>query len=118
MRLALLGVLLAFGLLVSACGGSSATKDRRAAVNDYFDQVDKATKRGYHIHFSGIEHKNSREVRHLPLGEGGPDMGLFLRALARRKRDATVICESPLLEDDALKLRKALAKAGASDKYK
>ena len=42
MRLALLGVILAFGLLVSACGGSSPAKDRRAAVNDYFDQVDKA----------------------------------------------------------------------------
>jgi mono/diheme cytochrome c family protein len=41
-RLALLGVLLAFGLLVAACGGSSPAKDRRAALNAYFDQVDKA----------------------------------------------------------------------------
>ena len=42
MRLALLGVLLAVGLLVSACGGSSPAKDRRAAVNAYFDKVDRA----------------------------------------------------------------------------
>jgi mono/diheme cytochrome c family protein len=41
-RLALLGVLLAVGLLASACGGSSPAKDRRAAVNAYFDQVDRA----------------------------------------------------------------------------
>jgi mono/diheme cytochrome c family protein len=41
-RLAPLGVLLAFGLLISACGGSSPAKDRRAALNAYFDQVDRA----------------------------------------------------------------------------
>jgi len=100
------GVVVDVAHLYSRTGGGLKTL---ADFEDVFDRVDKATKRGYHVHFSGIEHKNSREVRHLPLGEGGPDVGLFLRALAGRKRDATVICESPLLEDDALKLRKAFA---------
>jgi deoxyribonuclease-4 len=89
-----------------------------ADFEEIFDRVDRVKKGGYHIHFSGIEHKNSREVRHLPLGEGGPDVALFARALTQRKRDATVICESPLLEEDALKLQKAFASASASDKYK
>ena len=89
-----------------------------ADFEEVFDRVDKVKKGGYHIHFSGIEHKNSREVRHLPLGEGGPDMDLFARALVGRKNDATVICESPLLETDALKLQKAVASASGSDKYK
>lgn len=90
-------------------GGLKTLQD----FEDIFDSVDKATKRDYHIHFSGIEHKNSREVRHLPLGEGGPDTELFARALAGRKNDATIICESPLLEDDALKLKKAFSRAGS-----
>jgi deoxyribonuclease-4 len=89
-----------------------------ADFEEVFDRVDKVRKGGYHIHFSGIEHKNSREVRHLPLGEGGPDLDLFVRALAGRKNDATVICESPLLETDALKLQKAFASADGTDKYK
>ena len=89
-----------------------------ADFEEVFDRVDKVKKGGYHIHFSGIEHKNSREVRHLPLGEGGPDMDLFARALVGRKNDATIICESPLLETDALKLQKAVASANGSDKYK
>jgi mono/diheme cytochrome c family protein len=41
-RRALLGVVLAVGLVASGCGGSSGTKDRRAAVNSYFDQVGRA----------------------------------------------------------------------------
>jgi endonuclease IV len=40
---------------------------------------------------------------------------LFARALTQRKHDATVICESPLLEEDALKLQKAFASASASE---
>jgi deoxyribonuclease-4 len=94
-------------------GGLKTLED----FTEIFDRVDKVKKGGYHIHFSGIEHKNCREVRHLPLGEGGPDMGLFASALAGRKKDATVICESPLLEEDALKLKKAFA-ASSTDKYK
>ncbi len=79
---------------------------------DVFERADRLVKGGYHIHFSGIEHKNGREVRHLPLGEGGPDLKLFARALLGRGRDATVICESPLLEADALKLKRAFGVAG------
>lgn len=70
-----------------------------------FDKVMAVKKGPLHIHFSGIEHKNSREVRHVPFGYGGPDIDLFARALTACGRDATVICESPLLEEDALKLK-------------
>jgi deoxyribonuclease-4 len=72
---------------------------------EVFDRVMAVKKSPLHIHFSGIEYKNSREVRHVPLGHGGPDMKLFARALLDTGCDATVICESPLLEGDALKLK-------------
>lgn len=72
---------------------------------DLFDRLDKVGKNNYHIHFSGIEHKNSREVKHLPIGMGGPDLKLFASALLTRKCNATIICESPLLEADALKIK-------------
>jgi mono/diheme cytochrome c family protein len=42
MRAALVGVLAVLAVLLSGCGHSSAAKDRRDAVNTYFDQVDRA----------------------------------------------------------------------------
>lgn len=84
-------------------GGLESARD----FGEAFDRADRAIKGGYHIHFSGIEHRDSREVRHLPLGEGGPDVRLFARALAGRGRAATIICESPLLEEDALRIKQA-----------
>jgi Endonuclease IV len=109
------------GIVIDIAHIYARTDGELKSVEDFeeiFDRVDRATKSGYHIHFSGIEHKGRREVRHLPLGEGGPDMKMFARALVMRERDATVICESPLLEEDALKLKKAFASASRSDKYK
>lgn len=92
-------------------GGALSTA---AAFEDVFDRADRVVRGGYHVHFSGIEFKNHREVRHLPLGEGGPDVKLFAKALRGRERDATVICESPLLEEDALKLKAAFRRPGGS----
>jgi deoxyribonuclease IV len=70
-----------------------------------FDKVMAVNKHPLHIHFSGIEYKNSREIRHVPVGHGGPDAEMFVMALKACGRDATVICESPLLEEDGLKLK-------------
>jgi deoxyribonuclease-4 len=99
------GVVIDFAHIYSRTNGGLKTLED---FEEVFDRVDKVAKGRYHIHFSGIEHKGSREVRHLPLGEGGPDLELFARTLGGRKKDATVICESPLLEEDALKMKKAL----------
>ena len=87
-----------------------------ADFEEIFDRVDKVKKGGYHIHFSGIEHKNSREVRHLPLGEGGPDMDLFARALTRESGMPRSSVNRRLLEEDALKLQNAFASASGSEK--
>ena len=84
-------------------GGLKTTEDFTAVL----DQVAKVKKNNYHIHFSGIEYKNSREVRHLPLGNG-PDFSMLSRVLIDRGCDANIICESPLLEEDGLKMKKMI----------
>ena len=63
-------------------------------------------------HFSGIEFNASGERRHLPIGKGGPDFRSVARAVAQNMRSATVICESPLLEKDALKMKKIFESLG------
>ena len=84
-------------------GGLKSTEDFSAVL----DQVARCGIDHYHIHFSGIEHKNCREVRHLPL-DGKPDFSLLAKALLQSNVDATVICESPLLEEDALKMKRII----------
>lgn len=81
-------------------GGLKGIED----FSEIFDQVETVKKDHFHIHFSGIEYKNNREVRHLPLN-GGPDFSLLAEVLLDRGYDARIICESPLLEEDALKIR-------------
>ena len=52
----------------------------------------------FHIHFSDIQYANRNETKHLPYGEGTLRAEPLAEALARFKRPATVISESP---DDA-----------------
>jgi deoxyribonuclease IV len=56
-----------------------------------------------HIHFSGIEFSKGNERRHLPIDL--PQFKLLADALTQNGCDATIICESPLLEQDALKMQ-------------
>ena len=49
----------------------------------------------FHIHFSDIQYANRNETKHLPYGEGTLRAEPLAAALARFKRPATVISESP-----------------------
>jgi deoxyribonuclease IV len=49
----------------------------------------------FHIHFSDIQYANRNETKHLPYGEGTLRAEPLGEALARFKRPATVISESP-----------------------
>ncbi len=84
--------------------GSLKTREDYEAV---FNTLKPVKKNDFHMHFSNVEFKNGREVRHLPL-DGQPPFKPLAEILAERKLNATIICESPLLEDDALKMKKIL----------
>ncbi|MGZ4934423.1 MAG: TIM barrel protein [Halobacteriota archaeon] len=56
-----------------------------------------------HIHFSGIEFSKGSERRHLPVDID--QFRVLADALLKDARDATIICESPQLEKDALKMK-------------
>jgi deoxyribonuclease IV len=49
----------------------------------------------FHVHFSDIAYANRNETKHLPYGEGTLRAEPLADALARFKRSATVISESP-----------------------
>jgi len=51
---------------------------------------------------SGIEYTSKGEKNHLPLGEADFDLSALLRALQDFSAGGRILCESPVMEDDAL----------------
>lgn len=97
-------------IVIDFCHIHARTNGALKARADYdavFDAIKPAKTNNFHIHFSGVEYKNSREVRHLPLGTE-PDFLPLAQILKERKLDATIICETPLQEDDALRMKRIL----------
>jgi deoxyribonuclease-4 len=63
-----------------------------------------------HIHFSGIEFTQKGERKHLPISSNSPPYKPLLQVLKEGGYSGVVICESPLLEKDALILQKEFEK--------
>ncbi len=58
-----------------------------------------------HIHLSGIEYSAKGEREHLPVQEADLDVQAIFRALKDFQCCGRILCESPVLEEDALFLR-------------
>ena len=56
---------------------------------------------------SGIDYTEKGERNHLPLEEADLDLDAILKALLDFKCGGRILCESPILEDDALNIQKA-----------
>jgi len=69
----------------------------------------KALKR-LHIHLSGIEYGLKGEKNHLPLAESDLKLNLLFRALNEFGCAGRILCESPIMEEDALNMKKAWMK--------
>lgn len=59
-----------------------------------------------HMHISGVEYGKNGEKRHLTLKESDLNYPELMKALKEFKAQGRVILESPILEEDALMLRK------------
>ncbi|HID28960.1 MAG TPA: hypothetical protein EYP19_03030 [Desulfobacterales bacterium] len=57
-----------------------------------------------HTHFTGIEYSKGNERKHLTLEEGDLKFEPLAQAFVEMKLEPTVICESPILEEDALRM--------------
>jgi deoxyribonuclease IV len=83
-----------FAHLHAVTDGGFAGVDAFAGVLDSADRIQEDGA-PFHIHFSDIAFANRNETKHLPYGEGTLRADLLREALARFKRPATVISESP-----------------------
>ena len=84
-------------------------EDFRAVAEEVERRLGTEAARDMHCHFSKIEYTDKGERRHHELDETryGPDFGMLAEIIAEFKMRPVVICETPLLDVDAMKMRDA-----------
>jgi deoxyribonuclease IV len=84
--------------------GSMNTYEEWAGVLEAYAKAlgDEALKE-LHCHISGIEYSAKGEREHLPLDEADLNVEAIFRALKDFNCGGRILCESPVMEDDALK---------------
>ena len=73
----------------------------------YQEYLGKKALQFVHMHYSGIAYTAKGERKHLPLTKSDAKWKVFLQVLRERKVGGVLVCESPLLEDDTLRLKHA-----------
>ena len=86
--------------------GKKNSKKDFEDVLQRIEDIDKKLLKGLHIHISGIVFGNRGERHHCSLEESKFNWKACLDVLKEFKVGGEVICESPLLEEDALKMKR------------
>jgi deoxyribonuclease-4 len=86
--------------------GSMNTYDEWVQVLEiYADKLGKEALKHLHIHLSGIDYGEKGEKEHLPLEEADLDLEAILQALKDHDCQGRILCESPVMEEDAQLIR-------------
>lgn len=88
---------------------------RNAGAIDYsevFDRLEDAGIKHINSHFEGVAKNKSGEYVDVHEPMKNPPFEPLAKEIMKRKIDITVISESPVLEEDSLKMKSALEKAG------
>ncbi len=87
-------------------------EDFRAVVEEVERRLGTEVARNMHCHFSKIEYTDKGERRHHVLDEAryGPDFEMLAEVIAEFNMRPVMICETPILDVDAMKMRDILRK--------
>ncbi len=91
-------------------GTMNTFEEWSALLDGYQKAVGKAALKKLHIHLSGIEYGPKGEKNHLKLAEADLDLKALFRALNDHGCAGRILCESPIMEEDALNMKKAWMK--------
>jgi deoxyribonuclease-4 len=78
----------------------------RTRLEWYAHALGETSLRQLHIHLSGIEYGPKGEKNHLPVAESDLKLKELFQALYDCKAGGRILCESPIMEDDALSMKK------------
>jgi len=83
--------------------------DSKKGFEEMFDLIKSFDKRIFddlHVHFQGVRFSERGELSHLELSSDSPPFKPFAELLVEYKCSGTIISESPILEADALRMKK------------
>jgi len=86
-------------------GSMNTYEDWVTSLDRYRQVLGPDSLRRLHIHLSGIEYGPKGERKHLPLVQSDFDLSPLLRALADLGCGGRLLCESPVMEEDALVMK-------------
>lgn len=76
------------------------------ALDAYAQFLGEDSLQRLHIHLSGIEYTPKGEKKHLPLRDSDLNLPALFEALKKRHCSGRILCESPILEEDALYMQR------------
>lgn len=86
-------------------GSLNSKEEWMPLLGKYEEVLGKDSLQRLHIHMSGIEYSEKGEKNHLPIAESDFDLKGLFSALKEMKCGGRILCESPILEDDALYMK-------------
>ncbi|MDO8649529.1 MAG: TIM barrel protein [Candidatus Peregrinibacteria bacterium] len=91
-------------------GAVNTKKEWEEMFDLYAKILGKKSLKTMHMHFSGIAYGPKGEKHHLPLEESDARWKDFLKVMKDYDIGGTLVSESPLLEEDTLRMQRAYAK--------
>jgi deoxyribonuclease-4 len=86
-------------------GSVNSKQEFQDILGLYRDHLGQAALQHLHIHLSGIEYGPKGEKKHLPLKESDLHLSELFAALQESRGRGRILCESPVLEEDAIYMR-------------
>ena len=75
------------------------------ALKAYANALGTESLQRLHIHMSGIEYTPKGEKEHLPIEDSDLNLDAILQALLELECQGRILCESPILEEDAQRIK-------------
>jgi len=86
-------------------GKINTTEEWHDMLDTYVSYLGEQSLKTMHLHFSGIAYGLKGEKHHVPLEESDARWKDFIQVLKDRNVSGVCVCESPLLEEDTLKMQ-------------
>ncbi len=91
-------------------GTMNTLKEWTKSLEAYQAALGKEALKSLHIHLSGIEYGPKGEKNHLALGESDLKINFLFQVLKEFNCGGRILCESPIMEEDAMIMKKAWMK--------
>lgn len=92
-------------------GSLNSYDEWSTVLETYAEKLGEAALQHLHAHLSGIEYTEKGEQNHLMLADSDFDLDALIRALVAFDCAGRIVCESPEMDQDAHKIKKAWQQA-------